>query len=371
MRRMAPLLAVVLLAPLPAAGQVLVNDLVVTAGVAGEGYSGNLSAITILVVDSTRNASAAVGEFSGLLDAAYIFDPTHRLALTVDVGLRQFAAMGFKVRDYAPREWVGRVDAVYSQAVSTWGSLAVYGGYKGRAVNDRPPMPLFLQPGYNRGSGGVTLAFSGSGGVRFDVSVRGQIDSYRALQLVPQLDVLDRRAAGGEVGVEVGRPLSDWTLRLFGAFEGSKYPHQPSFDESDPFRRDETLRTGARWTYTGGVIASVGVEGTFNRSNSRRPEYNAASFRAEFTAALPWEMSVTLFTILTRKNYLFETEFARLVPGEEADNASVGYLTLARPLAPNLDGRLRFGWTRAETDIGDSYYERYGVTFLFDYRPRF
>ena len=60
---------------------------------------------------------------------------------------------------------------------------------------------------------------------------------------------------------------------------------------------------------------------------------------------------------------------ARLVPGEEADNASVAYITLARPLAPNLDGRLRFGWTRAETDIGDSYYERYGVTFLFDFRP--
>jgi len=38
-------------------------------------------------------------------------------------------------------------------------------------------------------------------------------------------------------------------------------------------------------------------------------------------------------------------------------------------LAPNLDGVLRFGWTRAETDIGDQYYQRYGVSVLFNFRP--
>jgi hypothetical protein len=35
----------------------------------------------------------------------------------------------------------------------------------------------------------------------------------------------------------------------------------------------------------------------------------------------------------------------------------------------NLDGAIRFGWTRAETDIGDSYFQRFGATFLFRYRP--
>lgn len=356
--------------PMSVVGQVVVNDLVITAGIAGEDYSGNLPAVSLAVVDSTQDASAAVGEFSGRLDAAYFFDQTHRLSLVVDVGLRQFAATGFKVRDYAPREWVGRVDVAYSQPISSWGSLTVYGGYKGRAVNDRPPMPLFLQPGYNRYSGGVTLGM-GRGVVRFDVGVRGQIDSYRSLKLVPQLDVLDRESAGVEVGVEVAQPSRNWRLRLFGAYEGSRYPSQPSFDEADPFRRDATIRTGAQWTYVGSVIAAIGLEGTLNRSNSARPEYNAASLRGELTAPLPWDMSITLFTTVTGKDYLLETEIARLVPGEEADNASVAYITLARPLAPNLDGRLRFGWTRAETDIGDSYYERYGVTFLFDYRPRF
>ncbi len=368
MRRSMCVLMLVLSVPMSVQGQIIVNDLVITAGVAGEDYSGNLPSVALAVVDSTQDASAAVGEFSGRLDATYFFDQTRRLSLTVDVGLRQFAATGFKVRDYAPREWAGRVDAAYSQALSSWGSLTVYGGYKGRAVNDRPPMPLFLQPGYNQYNGGVTLGL-GVGVVRFDVGVRGQIDSYRSLKLLPQLDLLDRESAGIEVGVEVVQPSRNWRLRLFGALEGSRYPSQPSFDAADPFRRDETIRTGAQWTYVGSVIAAIGLEGTLNRSNSARPEYNAASLRGELTAPLPWDMSITLFTTVTGKDYLLETEFARLVPGEEADNASVAYVTLARPFAPNLDGRLRFGWTRAETDIGDSYYERYGVTFLFDFRP--
>ena len=31
--------------------------------------------------------------------------------------------------------------------------------------------------------------------------------------------------------------------------------------------------------------------------------------------------------------------------------------------------QVRFGWTRAETDIGGSFYERYGVSFFINYRP--
>jgi hypothetical protein len=40
-----------------------------------------------------------------------------------------------------------------------------------------------------------------------------------------------------------------------------------------------------------------------------------------------------------------------------------------RPLFVNLDGVLRFGWTRAETDIGNSYYRRFGVSMLMNFRP--
>ena len=109
----------------------------------------------------------------------------------------------------------------------------------------------------------------------------------------------------------------------------------------------------------------MGVEGTRNRSNSRRPEYDALSLRAQVTYPLPWSVIADAFVVATGKSYLFETEFVRLVPGEEADNASQAYLTLSRAVAANLDAALQFGWTRAETDVGEQYYERYGVTVLF------
>jgi hypothetical protein len=47
----------------------------------------------------------------------------------------------------------------------------------------------------------------------------------------------------------------------------------------------------------------------------------------------------------------------------------VVYLELSRPLMVNLDGAVRFAWTRAETDIGESYFQRYGATVLLRYRP--
>ena len=106
-----------------------------------------------------------------------------------------------------------------------------------------------------------------------------------------------------------------------------------------------------------------------NRSNSSRPEYNALSFRSVVSIPMPHDFSINLFADLTAKGYLTESEFAQLVPGEEADNASVVYVEASRPLFLNLDGAVRFGWTRAETDIGDSYYERFGGSVLFRYRP--
>ena len=353
----------------PAGGQVI-RDLVITGGVAGEGYSGNLSAVTIPVVDSINDAAAVVGQFSTRLEMDLL--PGHERSLldvTVDVGLRQFAATGFKIRDYAPREWVGSIDANYSRALQDWGSLVLMGGFKGRAVEDRPPMPLFLQPGYNQWTGGALVRYLAAGGLSIDVGLNGEIENYQGVDPVPQLNLLDRRGVSAEVGVN-WLSRRDWRLRLFGEFERSKYPQQGSFDPDDPFRRDHTLKVGAAWTYLGeALLVDVGVEGTRNRSNSRRPEYDALAFRTQITYPLPWSVIADGFLVVTGKSYLFETEFVRLVPGEEADNASQAYLTLSRPVAANLDTALQFGWTRAETDVGAQYYERYGVTVLFRYRP--
>ena len=113
----------------------------------------------------------------------------------------------------------------------------------------------------------------------------------------------------------------------------------------------------------------LGVDGTVNRSNSNRPEYDALSGRAVFATPLPGAFTLTAFAVLTGKSYLQETGFARLVPGEEADNASIAYLQVSRPLASNLDGVFRLGWTRAETDYGGAYYQRMGASVQFNYRP--
>ena len=40
-----------------------------------------------------------------------------------------------------------------------------------------------------------------------------------------------------------------------------------------------------------------------------------------------------------------------------------------RELAPNLDASVRVGYTRGETDIGDAYFKRYGMSFFLNYRP--
>jgi len=352
--------------PAPLRGQVAWRDLVVTAGMSAEGYEGNLSAVTVPLVDSTDQASAAVGEF-GIRGDLYLLDEeTRSVTLGFDAGLRQFAAAGFELRDYAPREWVGTMEVGLDQRLGDAGSLRATGRVKGRWVEDRPPMPLFIHPGYRTLTGSVSFLSRPVQGVRLDAALTAEGSDYRAPAGLPQLDLLDRRALGLEVGAEWG---SDWTVRFHGALQGKRFPEQGTFDPDDPSRRDRAFRAGATWTLRSAVVAQLGVEGTLNRSNSNRPEYDAVSVRALLSTPLPANFGLDLYGVLTSKSYIHPTDFARLVPGEEADNASVVYLSLTRPLASNLDGAVRVGWTRAETDIGNSYFQRFGATFFLHYRP--
>ena len=210
----------------------------------------------------------------------------------------------------------------------------------------------------------MTRSFDGVG---FDAFIDIESADYRALEFVPQLDLLDRRAAGFELGAGGGSETS--MIRFFGGVRWSEYQHQGSFDPVDPFRRDRTVRAGLRWTHMGDTFVRVGLEGTLNRSNSNRPEYDALSVSAELNTVLPAQLTLNVLALLTTKSYVTETTFARLVPGEEADNASIAYAQLARSIRSNLDGVVRLGWTRAETDIGDAYYQRFGLSFFFNYRP--
>jgi hypothetical protein len=353
--------------PQEADGQVRWEDLVFTIGSSVERFTGNFSAVTVAVVDSADQATAAGGEV-GVRGRLILLDrERQRLTLDLDGGVRQAAALGFRLRDYTPREWVGSSSLEFQQTLGSWATGFVRGGVGTRAVRDRPPMPLFMQPGYATVKAAVGLVTRSFQGVAFDVVADMESADYRALQFVPQLDLLDRRATGFELGARWGREPS--MIRFFGGVRWSEYEHQGSFDPDDPFRRDHTVRAGLGWTHVGDLLVQVGLEGTLNRSNGNRPEYDALSVSAALTAPLPGRLTLSVLALLTNKSYVNETTFARLVPGEEADNASIAYAELMRSIRSNLDGGFRLGWTRAETDIGNAYYQRFGFSFLLNYRP--
>lgn len=352
-------------------GQVRLQDLVFTGGFSVEGYAGNLYAVTVPIVDSTEHARATVGEFGARGSVLLLARSGNTVVVRFDSGLRQFVATGFELRDYAPREWVGLAEVAWSREWESGDRLVLTAMGRGRTVADRPPMPLFLQPGYVTGRGTMTFRSRPlPSGLRLDLTVDLRGTNYQSLELVSQLDLLDRDSRGLEAGADWGPEQGTWRTRFYGGYRDTDYPRQSSFVPDDPYRRDRTLHLGASWRIESSVVAELGIEGVRNRSNSQRPEYDALSVRGEMGAALPWwDLGVNASAVLTRKSYLHETPYARLVPGEEADNASVVYMDLQRALAENLDGALRFGWTRAETDIGASYYSRVGMSLLLNYRP--
>ncbi len=350
-----------------AAAQVRVRDLVFTLGGSVERYTGNFTAVTVTVVDSTNRASAVVGEM-GVRGALTLYNRDGRnLDLSFDGGLRETAAMGFRVRDYAPREWVGNTSMTYTQTVGSWGSVEAGGSIRTRSIHDRPPMPLFLQPGYTTTRGHLSLVTRSFGGVGLDLQLNAESANYKALEFVPQLALLDRGGEGLEVGARWGSSLSH--MRFHGGVQWTDYRNQGSFDPRDPFRRDRTVRVGFDWSHAGDVFMRLGAEGVLNRSNSDRPEYDAVSAQAMLSVPLPELLSLNVYAVVTSKSYLHAPEYLQLVPGEEADNASIAYIQLGRPLAPNLDGAIRFGWSRAETNIGRAYYQRFGASVQFNYRP--
>jgi hypothetical protein len=352
--------------PTPAEGQLTWQDLVFTGGLSAEGYRGNLPAVTLTAVDSTEKASAAVGEL-GLRGSLVLLDQEDRtVTLQFDTGLRQFVAGGFKLSSYAPKELVGRIDLTYREQAGSLGEVLFYGGVSGRSVTNRPPMPLFIQPGFSTVDARVQLRLPPVGSVLYDAQLFGEMARYSSTEATPQLALLDRKAAGLEVGATWG---PDWTVRGYAGFRYSEYENQGTFDPKDPLRRDKTFNLGGTWTLRSSVLAQIGVEGGLNRSNSSRPEYNALRVRGFVAVPIGRDLNISFSADITAKDYLTDTGDALLIPGEEADNASVVYVEASRPLFLNLDGALRFGWTRAERNIGDEYYERFGGSLLFRYRP--
>ncbi|MSR22170.1 MAG: hypothetical protein EXR92_01300 [Gemmatimonadetes bacterium] len=344
------------------------GDLVITAGASAEGYQGNLPAVSVPVIDSTEFVSAIVGEVAVRADATYRIADRGAFLLSFDGGLRQFSAHGFELRDYAPREWVGTLDASYQLPVSERARLGLRTRLRGREVEDRPPMPLFLQPGYVSGDGGISLEVDGPRAVVYDTELSASKGNFFAPRFAPQVRLLDRDG----IRWEVGATLTDGevtNLRLFAAVEGSRYPKQGTFAPEDPYRKDRTFYAGASWTHQGRYLVQVELDGRANRSNSNRPEYDAFTLRGLFSTSIPGNVALALYGAVTGKQYLHDSSFARLLPGEEANNASLAYVSFSRAIARNVAGTLRVGWTRAESEIGGAYFQRFGGSFLLQYRP--
>lgn len=350
-----------------AAAQLTVNEFVVTGGASAEGYSGNLPTVGVPVRDSTEFASAAVGELALSTAVTYRSSPNGRLDVSFDGGIRQFAAQGFELKDYSPREWLGTLDVGYRHQVGSRLGVTLRTELRGRQVDDRPPMPLFLQPGFRAGQLAVALDLLGPRNVLYDLEISGEMSDFLAPEFAPQIRLLNKEAYGVEAGATLSGGGS--VLRLFAGAQGNRYPKQETFDPTDPWRRDVTVHAGASWTHQSNYVFQAALEGRANRSNSDRPEYDAVTFRALFGASLPEGVTLNIYGALTGKQYLTDSPFARLLPGEEADNASFAYVSLTRTLARNLDGTLRMGWQRAETEIGGAYYQRFGGSFLLHFRP--
>jgi hypothetical protein len=347
--------------------QLVIRDLVVSGGASAEGYQGNLPSIGVPVRDSTNFASAAIGEVSVSADLAYPLGVGGSLDLTFDGGFRQFAAQGFTLKDYAPRELVGTLDVQYSRTFGSRIGASARARLEGRQVDDRPPMPLFLQPGFRAGEMALAASVRGPREVVYDVQISGSRSDFLAPEFAPQIRLLNRESYRGEVGATLAS--GGGSLRVFGGGEGSRFPKQNTFDSTDPVRRDVTFHGGASWTYQADYLVQMVLEGRANRSNSLRPEYDALTLRGLFTASVAEGVVVSVYGALTAKQYLHESRFARLLPGEEANSASLAYVSVTRSLARNLDGTLRMGWTRAETEIGGAYFQRFGGSFILNYRP--
>ncbi|MBI4522043.1 MAG: hypothetical protein HY701_14495 [Gemmatimonadetes bacterium] len=351
-----------------AEAQAVVRDLVLTGGFSVESYQGRLPAVTVPIVDSTDRAGAAIGQVGGSGSIVIHATPESELTFFADAGLRQFAAQGFQLADYAPRELVGTSQLGYARQLSGIGAVDVTARFRGRRVEDRPPMPLFIEPGYGSARGSARVRFLPVSAVRFDAALVGEVVNYSPPGVAPHLDLLDRRLLSAEAGAEWGG--EGYSLRFYSGYSSSSYTRQSSFDPQDPYRHDQAVRVGAGVrTQSMPFLASLGIEGALNRSNSRRPEYNAVIATTLVSAPLPMEFNVEFLAVLTAKSYLQQTPFARLVPGEEADNASLVFLSLSRPLNAELSAAVRVGWTRAETEIGNAYFQRYGATVFLHYRP--
>ena len=355
----------------PLAGQVHLSDFVVTGGAAMEVYLGNFSAITVPLIDSTDSALAGVGEWTARGGVSFLPAGRRALALDFDGGVRQFATGGFQLRNYAPREHSGRLTMTYGQRLAG-GTFTTEATARARSIADRPPMPLYLSPGYETYTARVGYGKALRPGLDLSMAVTGERADYSAPKTLPHLDLLDRSSVivRTEAVRDFRDPARPEDFSQFGVFANYRYHSYPK-QGLGLLRVDHAVGGGVSYEMeTEALIVKLSLDGTLSRSNAPRVHYNAAVLRAELSWTLGSSTQLDIEGNLARKRYLNPAVDA-LVPGEEGDNASLLYAEITRFLSPAVDGSFRFGWQKVETNISGAYYTRFGGTFFLKVRPGF
>ena len=231
-------------------------------------------------------------------------------------------------------------------------------------------MPLYLPPGYTSNAVVANYSRPKSPTVAFYGQLTGEIKNYAATTVFPALGELDRRSVGVEAGAQKVFPKAPdrdptsrdrSTLRVFGAVLHHRYPQQGL----GLLRQDLAERAGAELNLdrrdSRGLFLSLQVAGTRSRSNSKRVDYNAARIQATGSVELGDLTQLDLQGLWAVKRYLNEQAF--LVPGEEADNATIVFAQVTRFLREGVRAGGGVGWTKAETNISGAYYQRFSVSF--------
>ena len=345
----------------------------ITAGLTGEAWWGDFSAITVPQFDSTESAKAGVGEWSATGIFRLLSVPGHRLEATLDAGIRQSAAAGFRLRNYAPREQSGRLTINYRVDLGG-GLFTTEATARSRRITDHPPMPLYKYPGYDIYN--VQAQYGKSvHGFNVDVKVAGEQADYKPPPQLDHLDHLDRNSmiveAGGNRIFYLAKDPEDyeeerpyWAIRTFGAYGYHSYPRQGG----EVQRVDHAMRLGVTFGLnTKRLEITATMAGTRSRSTSPRVEYNHGRLHVQGTWL--WDdTDLSLVGTLARKRYIEPTQDA-LVAGEEADNASVLYAEVTRYLGHRVDGAFRIGWRKVETNYTGAFYTRFGGGFSLRVRP--
>ncbi len=359
-----------------ASGQVRLENMSITMGVGAEVYGsdGEFLSIAVPQVDSTDSALGASGDIGAAGSLILVADNRRSMLTNFNFGLRQFWTSGFEARNYAPREHSGRVEADYRQRLGS-GTLVVIPTLDSRHVADRPPLPLYLPPGYNA----LAMVTQYSQGVA-DMAVYGQLtgETKNYTADLPALDDLDRRSLSLEAGVQKtfqAGPAADdpeirdnATLRFFSTYLRHSYPKQGL----GLLRTDNAARIGSAFSLdrrdTRGFFFEVRVHGTRSRSNSKRVDYNAFRIETEGSVELGDYTQLNLQGLWAVKRYIGQQDF--LIPGEEADNATIVFAQVTRILADGMRTGIGGGWRRAETNFSGAYYQRFSLSFSLTVNPR-